>query len=73
MITGAFAVIGNIIINSANRKKISLEDAKKEQKIADRLDAIETKLDIHNGYAQKFGDIQIDIAVIKNEIKNLKE
>ena len=37
-----------------------------------RLTNIEHKLDVHNGYAEKLGDIGQDIAVIKNEIRNLE-
>ena len=38
-----------------------------------RLQGVEKRLDEHNNYASKIGSIQTDIAVIKNEIKNLKE
>ena len=31
----------------------------------------EKRLDEHNNYASKFGEIQTDIAVIKNDIKTL--
>ena len=48
-----------------------MEDAIKEQRLEFRLKSIENKLDTHNGYAEKLGDIQTDIAVIKNDIKNL--
>lgn len=38
-----------------------------------RLDSLEKKVDIHNGYAAKFGDIQTDIAVIKERIEHINE
>lgn len=36
-----------------------------------RLANIEEKLDIHNGYAEKLGDISRSLAVMQNDIKNL--
>ena len=39
----------------------------------ERMKGIERRLDMHNKYAEKFGEIQTDIAVIKEQIKNLKE
>lgn len=53
-------------------KKRAVEEALKEERLAVRLNTIERtleennrKLDIHNGYAEKLGDIQQDIAHIK--------
>jgi len=38
-----------------------------------RMREVEKKLDIHNGYAEKLGDIKTDIALIKNDMSYLKE
>lgn len=76
VITGILAVVGAWVSNIATTRKKSREDAireaEREARQALRLESIEKKLDIHNGYAEKFGDIQKDIAVIKNEIENIK-
>lgn len=71
VITAVGAVAGQWIIASASKRKDAIAEAKWEQKLNDRLDAIEHKLDIHNGYAEKLGEITTDIAVIKTEIKGL--
>ena len=71
VITAVGAVAGQWIISSAAKRKDAIAEAKWEQKLNDRLDAIEHKLDIHNGYAEKLGEITTDIAVIKSEIKNI--
>ena len=82
--TALMALIGQVIINRNNRKKRiaeneeerkkqAIEEALKEERLESRLENIEKKLDIHNGYAEKLSDIQTDIAVIKNDIKNLYE
>lgn len=38
-----------------------------------RMKIVEQKLDTHNGYAEKLGDIKTDIAVIKTDISYLKD
>ena len=45
----------------------------REIRLDERLKSVEKKLDEHNGYASKFETIQIDIAKISTEIKNIKE
>lgn len=82
LIVAASSIICQVLINKGNRKKQTaedaekekaraVEDAKREAHLEDRLKSIESKLDVHNGYAEKLGDIQTDIAVIKNDIKTL--
>lgn len=77
LITGVLAVLGSYAGNVAtSRKKAredAIKDAERETRQAMRLDAIEKKIDIHNGYSEKFGDIQKDIAVIKKDIENLRK
>lgn len=73
LIAGVCSIFGQWLITRKNKKDSDVKRAVREQKIDDRLNVIEAKLDTHNGYAEKFGEIQQDIAVIKTEIKNLKE
>ena len=73
LIGAAASIIVNLITASNQRKKRAVEEAVKETNLNNRLQSIEHKLDIHNSYADKLGDIQTDIAVIKTEIQNIKE
>ena len=73
LITGLCAVVGNWLISRQQTEKRRVEDAVRDARQEDRLAAIERKLDIHNGYAEKFSEIGKDIAVIKTEIKTLYE
>lgn len=73
LITGVFAVIGQWLISRAQNEKRKEEEIIRDERIEMRLQAVERKLDLHNGYAEKFSDIGRDIAVIKNEIKNLEK
>lgn len=83
LITAVLGALGVIAVqwlkNRASKSEHNIDVALHEQDqeythkmIFTRLDAIEHKLDIHNGYAEKFGDITKDIAIIKTELANIK-
>lgn len=61
IITGACSIIGQWLISR-----------EREIRLDERLKSVEKKLDEHNGYAKKFETIQIDIAKISTEIKDIK-
>ena len=71
LITGLCAVIGQWLISRKNRKDEDVKRAVREQIVNDRLDAIEHKLDIHNGYAEKLGDLRRDVAVIAAKMESI--
>lgn len=82
LIVTAGSVLCQILINRSNRRKRVAEDAEKEkaraveeavkaERLENRLRSIEGKLDTHNGYAEKLGNIERDMAVIKNDVKTL--
>lgn len=58
LIPAAASVICQIIITNKDRKLSDAAEAAKDQKINDRLQSIEKKLDEHNGYAKKIGQIE---------------
>lgn len=62
IIAGICSVVGQWLISR-----------EREVRLDERLKSVEKKLDEHNGYAKKFETIQIDIAKISTEIKDLKE
>lgn len=51
--------------NSKRQKDEAVRDAQLDQKLSN----IEKKLDEHNGYAEKIGGIQQDIAYIKGKLE----
>ena len=71
IITGLFAVLGQWLIARGQSKQKKTDDAVREARTKDRLDSLEAKIDIHNGYAERFAEIRTDIAVIKTQIENL--
>lgn len=62
IIAGVCSVIGQWLISR-----------EREIRLDERLKNVEKKLDEHNGYAQKFETIQIDIAKISTKLENLEE
>lgn len=62
IIAGICSVIGQYLISR-----------EREIRLDERLKNVEKKLDEHNGYAQKFEAIQIDIAKISTKLENLEE
>ena len=71
IITGLCSVIGQWLISHSANVKRREDEAVRDARLQDRLESVEKKLDEHNGYAAKFADIQTDIAVIRNDIRNL--
>lgn len=71
IITGVCAVVGQWLISRRQAKDRETAEAVRETKLEMRLESVERKLDEHNGYAARFAEIGADIAVIKNDIKNL--
>ena len=73
IITGICSVIGQWLISRNQNEKRRLDEAIRDARLEDRLRSVEKKLDEHNGYASRFAEIGTDIAVIKTDIKNIKE
>jgi hypothetical protein len=77
IITGVLAVLGTYVGNVTISRKKSREDAvreaRREQNLTDRLDRLEKKVDEHNGWGEKIGDIKQDIAIIKTEVEILRK
>lgn len=64
----------------ARSKKQAIEEAKREQNQTDQFDKlfsemndIKRRLDVHNKYAEKFGDIEIALAGIKKDIEYIRK
>ena len=80
VVTGIFATIGVVVSNVASNRKNSVEQAKRDQKLEDKIQSLSNRVDIHNGYAEKFAEsttsinlLQKDIEYIKGETKELKD
>lgn len=77
VVTGILAVIGsyvgNVAITHKKNQEDTIRDAEREARQQVRLENIERKLDIHNGYAEKIGDIRQDLTKIQKDIEYLRK
>jgi len=80
VITGAFSVIGNLIIAHVQNKANRTDRAVRDQQIDDQIQDIRTRLDEHNNYGKKWSEstermanIEKDVAVIKTDIEWLRK
>lgn len=73
IITAGASVIAQIIIGWSNHNRDELDRAVREQKLDDRLKVIEEKLDEHNGYAVRIGQMEKDLTKIGKDIEYLKK
>lgn len=79
IITSVGGIIGAYLAVQKGNRENEIKDAQREQRQADRLDRIderigslEKKVDIHNGYAEKLGDISISMTAMSKDIEYLK-
>ena len=63
------SIVVFLLSNWQQNSKRRIEEAAREAKLEERLKSIEHKLDTHNGYAEKIGGIQQDIAYIKGKME----
>lgn len=73
VITGSLALVGNYFIYLKRTREADYNAAKREQRQNDRLDIIERKIDEHNGWGQKFGSFDKNLALMQKDIEYLKE
>lgn len=73
LITAGASIFGSWMVSTKQRRDDAVKEAQREQKQADRLDNIEKKLDIHNGYAEKFTKITENIIKMEKDIEFLKQ
>ena len=73
LITAVTTITGTFLVN---RREIHKENNKKElweSFIEQRINTIEKKIDEHNHYAQKFGEIEKSIIAIQKDIEYIKK
>lgn len=73
LITGGVTLAGNLLANYSARRKDAVEQARRDQEFKDRLDVIDKKVDEHNGYAKRFGEIEKAIVRIDTKIESIKK
>ena len=73
-------ILGIIVGYITKSKKQAIIDAKREQKqndlfehLFDEINEIKKRLDTHNKYAEKFGEVEKSLTAIKKDIEYLRK
>ena len=79
IITAVAGVAGAYLAVQKGNRERDIKDAQREQKQSDRLDSIEekmvrmeNKIDEHNEYGRKFGEVATAMAVMAKDVEYLK-
>lgn len=72
IIAAIASMFGSWLASRKQEKDREVKEAEREARLDERLKGVEKRLDTHNNYAEKIGDIQRDVGILATEIKNLK-
>lgn len=70
-ITGTITLTVNLLANWTARKKVAIEQARREQKLDDQIATMNRKLDEHNKYSDKIGLIEKAIVRIDTKLESI--
>jgi len=80
LISSVGGIIGAYLAVQKGNQEREIKDAQREQRQADRLDVIdekisrlEKKVDEHNGYGKKFGEVATSLVSMAKDIEYLKK
>lgn len=67
------SIVVQVLINHSNRQKEHEESAVYKARLESKLASIERKLDEHNQYAEKLGDLRDSMLLMQQDINYIKE
>lgn len=73
LITGGVTLTVNLLANWSARKKDAIEQAKRDQKLDDQIAEMNEKLDEHNRYGDKIGNIEKAIVRIDTKMESFHQ
>ena len=69
VITGAFATVGVVITNRASNRKNAIEQAKRDTRLEDKIQALTDRVDAHNGMLDRITNIEKSIVRIDTKLE----
>lgn len=72
LITATASIIGQWLISRKQKADNETRQAVRDAQFEDRLKHIEERLETHNQYAEKLGDVAINLAKMSKDIEYLK-
>lgn len=80
IISSLGGIIGAYLAVQKGNRENEIKNAQREQRQSDRLDridekisTIEKKVDIHNGYGEKFGEVAKNMTAMQKDIEYMKK
>lgn len=68
IITSVFSFVGVVVSNHASNKKNSIEQAKRDQQIEDKISELTKRVDAHNGMLDRITNIEKSIVRIDTKL-----
>jgi hypothetical protein len=68
-ITAIFAFAGVVVSNHTSNKKNSIDQAKRDQKLEDKIQALSDTVDAHNGMLDRITNIEKSIVRIDTKLE----
>ena len=69
IITGLLSFAGVVLTNYVSNKKNSIEQAKRDQKLEDKIQNLTNRVDAHNGMLDKITSIEKSIVRIDTKLE----
>ena len=69
-ITGAFAFAGVVITNTKSNRKNAIEQAQRDTKLEDKIQALTDRVDAHNGMLDRITNIEKSIVRIDTKLED---
>ena len=73
LIVAVGSIVVQLIINHSNRQKEHEEQAVYRARLEAQMKVIQQKLDEHNQYAEKLGDMRDSMLLLQQDVKYIKE
>ena len=69
IVTGIFAFAGVVVSNRASNRKNAIEQAKRDTRIEDKIQALTNRVDAHNGMIDRISNIEKSIVKIETKLE----
>lgn len=69
LITSVFAFAGVVVSNHTSNKKNSIEQAKRDQRLEDKIQVLSDRVDAHNGVMDRVANIEKSIIRIETKLE----
>lgn len=70
LITGGLSFAGVVITNTVSNKRNSIEQAKRDQKLEDKMQSLSDRVDAHNGMLDRITNIEKSIVRIETKLED---